>query len=297
MYSDFQLFRTFFLTSECVYDTRTCLVIRPQFSALFVVMDPTSQITSRGSHRLFELFLALALVVFWASCSASLSTRALTLNNEKTTEFKHEMKAGRSKENLVRSSVPSAEVKDFERQDGVVVVTKIHDDSDTVIEALKQQYCLFMQAYNTRMIYDMVLFSTEEISLENQKLLRDTVHPAQLTIYTDETTLTDHVSELDDNRTTYLLNRCGVNSTNELSWHTRCSEKGATGGPVKLSYAWQSEFRSKWLWQHPGLAKYKYMLWMDSDTFCTKKWTQDPIAAMVRNDLVIMFANYPQVRR
>lgn len=37
------------------------------------------------------------------------------------------------------------------------------------------------------------------------------------------------------------------------------------------------------------------MMWMDSDTMCSKAWEQDPIAAMVRNDLVLMYDNYPQV--
>lgn len=183
------------------------------------------------------------------------------------------------------------DVKDFERQHGVVVVSKIHDRY--YMELLKQQYCLFTQAYNARMQYDIVLFTTEEIGEENRKVLQDIVAPANLTIYTDfETTIADHVSELDENQTAYLLRRCRVNSTDQLTWRTRCWEFG--GGDMPLAYTWQCEFRSKWIWKHPGLAKYKYMMWMDSDTMCTKKWEQDPIAAMVRNDLVLMFDNYPQ---
>lgn len=64
---------------------------------------------------------------------------------------------------------------------------------------------------------------------------------------------------------------------------------------MPLAYTWQCEFRSKWIWRHPGLANYKYMMWMDSDTMCSKPWKQDPIATMVRNDLVLMYDNYPQV--
>lgn len=182
------------------------------------------------------------------------------------------------------------DVQDFERQEGIVVVTKIHGPE--YMQPLTQQYCLFMAAYNARMQYDMVLFATEEIGQENRKILADTVYPANLTIYIDEKTLSDHVSELDENQTAYLLRRCQVNSTDQLTWRTRCWEAG--GGTMPLAYTWQCEFRSKWIWRHPGLSKYKIMMWMDSDTMCSKAWKQDPIAAMVRNDLVLMYDNYPQ---
>jgi hypothetical protein len=134
------------------------------------------------------------------------------------------------------------EVKDFERQPGVVVVSKIHDEGYMTL--LTQQYCLFTQAYNKRMRYDVVLFSTEEISPENRKILADNVYPANLTIYIDEKTLADHVSELDENQTAYMLRRCKVKSLDELTWRTRCWEKG--GGEMPLAYTWQCEFRSKW---------------------------------------------------
>ena len=183
-------------------------------------------------------------------------------------------------------------VQDFEKQPGVVIATKIHGPE--YMGALKQQYCLFTAAYNARMQYDMVLFASEEIGEENRKELADTVAPANLTIYIDEKTLMDHVNELNENQTEYLLRRCNVKSADELTWRTRCQEWD--GGVMPLAYTWQCEFRSKWIWRHPGLAKYKYMMWMDSDTMCTKAWKQDPIATMVRNDLVLMFDNYPQVR-
>jgi hypothetical protein len=38
------------------------------------------------------------------------------------------------------------------------------------------------------------------------------------------------------------------------------------------------------------------MLWVDSDGFCTKKWAQDPIATLIRNNLAVFFANFPQGR-
>lgn len=126
------------------------------------------------------------------------------------------------------------EVKDFERQPGVVVVTKIHDD--LYMPLLVQQYCLFTAAYNHKMQYDLILFSTEPIGQEHRKELAEAVYPANLTIYIDEKTIADHVSELDENQTAYLLRRCKVNSTDELTWRTRCWEHG--GGEMPIAYTW-----------------------------------------------------------
>eukprot|EP00536_Pseudo-nitzschia_multiseries_P008631 jgi/Psemu1/325289/estExt_fgenesh1_pg.C_2220007 len=35
-------------------------------------------------------------------------------------------------------------------------------------------------------------------------------------------------------------------------------------------------------------------MWMDSDVFCTRVWEQDPIAAMQRYDLALLFDHFPQ---
>jgi hypothetical protein len=41
------------------------------------------------------------------------------------------------------------------------------------------------------------------------------------------------------------------------------------------------------------LQPYRYMMWFDSDTFPMQVWKQDPIATMVRNNLVLLFDNFP----
>jgi hypothetical protein len=53
-----------------------------------------------------------------------------------------------------------------------------------------------------------------------------------------------------------------------------------------------SEFRSKHIWQQDALKIYKYMMWVDGDSFATKPWKQDPIAFMVRNKLVLLMGKY-----
>jgi hypothetical protein len=63
---------------------------------------------------------------------------------------------------------------------------------------------------------------------------------------------------------------------------------------MPLAYSWQSEFRSKHIWRHKALEKYRYMMWYDSDAMATRVWHNDPVSLMVRNDLAILFANFPQ---
>lgn len=77
-----------------------------------------------------------------------------------------------------------------------------------------------------------------------------------------------------------------MDSPANLSWWSNC--------PGRLAYNWQAEFRTKHIWKHPALAPYKYMVWMDSDAFCTKVWKQDPVAYAIANDLVIFFDHFPQ---
>jgi hypothetical protein len=35
------------------------------------------------------------------------------------------------------------------------------------------------------------------------------------------------------------------------------------------------------------------MLWLDTDSFCTRKWNRDPVAMAMRSNLAIFFANFP----
>jgi hypothetical protein len=184
----------------------------------------------------------------------------------------------------------SVQVKDFEKQPGVVVATKVHGPE--YFNQLKQMYCLFSAAYNWKMQYDIILFHTEPIPEQEKQELIDVVSPANISFYVDGPSIQEQVKDLNVNQTAYLTERCHVNSTDELTWRSRCFEKG--GGEMPLAYTWQCEFRSKHIWQHPGLKPYKYMLWLDSDAMCGKAWQQDPIATMIRNDLVLMFANFPQ---
>ena len=186
--------------------------------------------------------------------------------------------------------------QDFDPQAPAVIVTKIQGDS--TFGALNQMLCLLKYAYNYRVNYDIVVFSADPLSEENLATLRATIAPANLNFVVDNPGLQVMVDALPEDRRKHLLQRCGnARHSSDLVWQTRCNETTSAGSTVMpIAYNWQAEFRALHIWKHPALAKYKYMLWMDTDAFCTRVWRQDPIAMMRRNDLVILFDNFPAGR-
>ena len=181
-------------------------------------------------------------------------------------------------------------IVDFERQEGVVFVTKIHGLDNQILQVI-QCLCLFTQAYNRKVNYDIVIFSTLPISEDWQKQIREVAAPAKVTVVVDEQTLQEQLHDMSEEQVQTLINRCdNVNSTDQFEWGHRCHDIGSW---MPLAYTWMSEFRSKQIWSQKSLAEYKYMLWMDSDAFCRKEWEQDPVSFMIRNDLVMLAANFP----
>jgi hypothetical protein len=185
----------------------------------------------------------------------------------------------------------SNEIVDFEHQDKVVLVSKIHGPG--WLPSLYQSLCLLTTAYNNRVQYNVIIFTTKPLTAEQVKELKDIAHPAHLKVVVDEKTLMDHVQELSLDQQQALIRRCGVNTTAQLDWMTRCcDERDTTCMPI--SYSWQSEFRAKHIWKHAALQQYRYMFWFDSDAMATQVFQQDPVAHMIRNNLVILFDHFPQ---
>jgi hypothetical protein len=183
-------------------------------------------------------------------------------------------------------------VRDFEKQPGVVIATKIHGPA--VISQLKQSMCLLKAAYNDRLNYDVLIFTTLPLADYDMHQLQEIVHPASLRIETEKQTLTDQLKGMTRMQKMLLKRRCGVNSTDDLFWFTRCCEDGMTGSCMPLAYTWQSEFRAKHLWHHSAIKPYKYMMWFDSDAMATRVWHHDPVAVAIRNQLKILFSHFPQ---
>jgi hypothetical protein len=186
----------------------------------------------------------------------------------------------------ITTATDGSEIKDFERQKGVVIAVKIHGPPH--VKQLKQSLCLLNAAYNNRPHYDHIVFTTLPLSDDDVIQLKQIVHPAQLSVETDKQTLNDQIDAMTQSQKVALYKMCNKTLGEPLHWASRCSE----GMP--LAYSWQSEFRSKHIWRHQALEKYKYMMWYDSDAMATRVWHHDPVSLMVRNDLAILFANFPQ---
>jgi len=163
--------------------------------------------------------------------------------------------------------------------------------------AAKQMLCLLTKAYNHRVHHDIVVFTSIPIETTEIEAFRALVHPANLTVAVDNPGLNVTVLNLSPERRQHLLDRCNVTSVKELRWRTKCLEESSNKKTKDtIAYTWQAEFRALWIWTHPLLEPYKYMMWMDSDAFCTRAWKQDPFAAMERHDLALLFDHFPQGR-
>lgn len=184
-------------------------------------------------------------------------------------------------------------VRDFDASLPGVIVTKIQGPPH--LRALKQMLCLLTKAYNDKVNHDIIVFSSEAINATSLHDLRQTVAPAKLIFEVDNPGLQQMVDRLPPDQKTHLLERCSVQSSSELTWYTKCTEVRSHHTMTdRLAYNWQAEFRALHLWTHPLLKPYKYMMWMDSDAFCTRVWDRDPFAAMARHDLALLFDHFPQ---
>ncbi|KAL3928782.1 MAG: hypothetical protein SGBAC_012497 [Bacillariaceae sp.] len=182
-----------------------------------------------------------------------------------------------------RTDASSIQVPHFEKQEGVAIVTQIHGPHQ--YKLLRQSFCLLHKAYNSRLLYDYIVFLAEPLSQEDIDEVTKLVFPANLTFVSNAPNgLHALLEELEPERRNSLLERCKNPDLHNLTWGSNC--------PGRLAYSWQAEFRSMRVWRQPALAEYKYMFWIDSDMFATNVWKQDPMAYMVAHDLVVLFAHH-----
>jgi hypothetical protein len=143
-----------------------------------------------------------------------------------------------------------------------VIVTKIQGPPH--LRALRQMLCLLTKAYNNRVQHDIIVFTSELIEQSDIDELQMIVSPAKLIVEIDNPGLQNMVNDLSDSQRKHLFERCGTNitSSSELSWYTECTEVRSykTLKGERIAYNWQAEFRALWLWIHPLLKPYKYMM-------------------------------------
>jgi hypothetical protein len=190
---------------------------------------------------------------------------------------------------ILHAPISNANIKDFDPNfPGFVVVTKIQGQPH--LRALRQMLCLFTQAYNNRAQRDVVVFTSEAIEDKEIQELQRLVAPSVISVVVDNPGLDVMVQALSEEQRAQLVQRCHVANASELTWYSQCDEMRSysTLKGERIAYNWQAEFRALHLWTHEALRSYRYMMWMDSDAFCTRIWKQDPLAAAVRHDLVLV---------
>ena len=183
-------------------------------------------------------------------------------------------------------------IVEWERQDGVVIVTKIH--GPTQMHLLRQMICLLTKAYNELMQYDIIIFTTIPFSKENITQIQTLGSPANITVVVDNPGLQTMIEQLEPLRKELFLARCNVTTWDEqiqLNWYSTCREGNRQH---RLAYTWQAEFRAFHIWNHPALHPYRYMVWMDTDGFCAEVWHRDPVAFFIQHQLVILFDHFPK---
>ena len=182
-------------------------------------------------------------------------------------------------------------VIDFERQDGVVIVTKIHSEkAKNHIKMLKQSLCLLQKAYNDRLQYDILVFTSLPVSESVQQDIKAMVSPTRLTFVVDNDGIPSMLKSLKPEALQRFFDRCHVSSIEDVTFETICKD----GDKIeKIAYNWQAEFRALHIWNHPAMIPYKYMFWIDTDAFFLGKLKEDPVAKAVREDMAIFYANFP----
>eukprot|EP00563_Minutocellus_polymorphus_P021064 CAMPEP_0197717200 /NCGR_PEP_ID=MMETSP1434-20131217/1818_1 /TAXON_ID=265543 /ORGANISM="Minutocellus polymorphus, Strain CCMP3303" /LENGTH=453 /DNA_ID=CAMNT_0043301695 /DNA_START=216 /DNA_END=1577 /DNA_ORIENTATION=+ len=172
----------------------------------------------------------------------------------------------------------------FIRNEGVVIASKIMG-WPAEIDTVKQMLCLLTSAYNERMNYDIVVFSTLDQDNKTIREIQSIVEPAKFTLVHENVTVGGLIDSMTPARRKFFLDNCIENHTHQFTWNSGCPNIGS------IRYNWQAEFRSLHIWTQPELAPYKYMLWIDSDSFQTMRWDKDPVDFVIRNDLVLAALN------
>jgi len=185
------------------------------------------------------------------------------------------------------TELDSSDSTPFVRHDNVVIATKIHGDNQWPL--LLQSMCLLHYAYNHKVLYDIVVFSTEPIPKEDIDSLQAMISPAKLHLVVDNRGIQNEIAYLSREKHEGFLKFCNVTKTTNITWWSQCEGN-------RLAYNWQAEFRAFHLWTHPSMKDYKTMMWLDTDGFATKPWKKDPIDYFIKNDGVVMFDHFPQAK-
>ena len=141
----------------------------------------------------------------------------------------------------------------FTRYDRVVIVSKVFGPQSS--RELKRMLCCVSHAYNDRVQYDIIVFTTMRWSEQEIADVRQVVSaPVKLKIVLEGPPLEDQLKAMSKENLKFLRDRCGLkDAPNEtLTWFHYCKEENYKSNS-NLAYSWQAEFRAYHIWNHPEL--------------------------------------------
>ena len=157
---------------------------------------------------------------------------------------------------------------------------------------VKTWLCLLSHAYNDKVKYDVVVFTTMPWEENEIAEVQQVALPAKVTVVLEGPSLEERLAALTEDERNFLYERCGKTKEKNLTWFHHCKEPNAKN-VANLGYSWQAEFRAYHIWTHPAIREYRYMMWLDSDARLTKEWDVDPMKIMVENNLVLLYSGFP----
>lgn len=115
----------------------------------------------------------------------------------------------------------------FKRYDGVAIVTKVLSQEE--LQKLQQWACLIGHAYNDRMNYDIIVFTTIPWDDDSIRQLQKVVAPGKLSVVNEgPATLDGFLADMTKDEIQFLRERCGIgnNATKTLTWNHHCHDYG-----------------------------------------------------------------------
>mmetsp|Transcript_31706 Transcript_31706/g.67191 ORF Transcript_31706/g.67191 Transcript_31706/m.67191 type:complete len:277 (-) Transcript_31706:528-1358(-) len=127
----------------------------------------------------------------------------------KAQQSKHPYPYAKTLEETVTN--PKRQVKEFERQNDAVIVTKIHGRHNLI--TLEQSLCLLHYAYNQRLQYNIIVFYSDDLDEKDMITSRKIVKPVNISFVKDTPPLQEVLITLPEKRRQNLLTRCQAKKT------------------------------------------------------------------------------------
>lgn len=101
------------------------------------------------------------------------------------------------------------------------------------VKVLKQMLCLLTAAYNERVNYDIVVFSTIDQDNETIAEIQAIVEPAKFTLVYENVSVGELIDTFSPARRQFFLDNCVENHTYQFTWDSGCPKIGS------IRYNWQ----------------------------------------------------------